>query len=111
MPSTNTYLTGKGFEMKNLDLEDFARVLAPPVTVRPAGDPADWHYIPVGLGWGFYIPEKDFQFALEQASLQHRIWFVANMRDGRVKHSTSRDALYNDPHCNGEIAWIHPNGS
>lgn len=65
-------------------------------------------YIPVGIGFGFWVPKADYALAKARAIETGKIHFVGLVRGGGALVSSSRETLLNDPICTGEIAWIFP---
>jgi hypothetical protein len=65
-------------------------------------------WIQVGLGIGFWLPERAYTIAKGLANQTGKPQFVGLDRNGAAIHSTSRDALRLDPKATGEIAWIFP---
>lgn len=67
----------------------------------------DGHYVQVGLGFGFYVPESDYQELQRLANTTGRIQFLGITRDGNPLYG-SRDAITAHPDSAGCIAWIVP---
>lgn len=86
----------------------FAAILGP-LTSRP-GIEQGGHFIQVGVCSGFYIPEADYQLALDRANESGKVQFVGLAKNGSGIHAT-REALHVDPNCDGYIAWIFPEAS
>lgn len=67
----------------------------------------DGHYVQVGMGLGFYVPEADFQIVQRLANESRKVQFLSVDRLGRPLYG-SRDELLTNPECAGVIAWIVP---
>lgn len=65
------------------------------------------HYIQVGLGTGFYIPESAYQAAQAHANETRTVQFVGVARNGAALFGT-RDEIHADPDSSGVVAWIFP---
>jgi hypothetical protein len=68
------------------------------------------HYIQIGLGTGFYIPECDYQAALTRANDLHQVQFVGVTKGGQAIHGTHEE-IHGHPESAGVIAWIMPGGA
>ncbi|HEY2351968.1 MAG TPA: hypothetical protein VGH83_05625 [Candidatus Acidoferrum sp.] len=67
------------------------------------------HYVQIGIGIGFYVPEDAFQCVQSIANETGQTQFLGVTKDGRALH-TSRDELLAQPDLAGGIAWIVPQG-
>ncbi|HET6220151.1 MAG TPA: hypothetical protein VFE27_24195 [Acidobacteriaceae bacterium] len=67
----------------------------------------DGHYVQVGMGVGFYVPEADFQTVQRLANETGKVQFLSVDRLGRPLRG-SREELLANPECAGVIAWITP---
>lgn len=85
----------------------FGALLGPIMPRSMGGKEEGGHFIPIGLGGGFYIPEADFQLAQGHANITGKVQFVGLAKDGSAIHAT-REALHVDANCDGFIAWIFP---
>lgn len=65
------------------------------------------HWVQVGMGIGFYVPEEAYQCVQAIADDTRRVQFLAVTKDGRAIHA-SRDELVSNPEVSGGIAWIVP---
>lgn len=65
------------------------------------------HYIQIGLGTGFYVPEADFQQVQERADETRQVQFLGVTKEGTPIHGT-RDDIHANPQSAGLIAWIVP---
>ena len=65
------------------------------------------HYIQIGMGIGFYVPEADYQLAQSRANQTRLVQFLAVTRDGRAVHGSRRELLDRRDLAAG-IAWIVP---
>ncbi|HTH42865.1 MAG TPA: hypothetical protein VL498_06855 [Terracidiphilus sp.] len=65
------------------------------------------HYVQVGIGLGFYVPEADFETVQRLANETRKVQFLSVDRLGRPLYG-SREDLLNNPDCAGVIAWIVP---
>jgi len=65
------------------------------------------HYIQIGLGTGFYIPESDYEAAQSRANEMRQVQFVGVTRAGIPIHGT-RDEIHANPESAGLVAWIFP---
>lgn len=81
-----------------------ADLLADPMTLGPL---TQGHYIQVGMGTGFYVPEADYQLALARATESRAVQFLGVTKAGAAIHGT-RDDIHQHPHSAGVIAWIFP---
>jgi hypothetical protein len=65
------------------------------------------HYIQVGMGFGFYVPEADFAELQKLANVTHRIQFLGVTTTGEPIYGT-REEIHARPDSAGLIAWIVP---
>lgn len=65
------------------------------------------HYVQIGLGTGFYIPESDYEQAQAAADETRKCQFVGVTKAGYGLHGTREEILEN-PESSGVIAWIFP---
>lgn len=65
------------------------------------------HYIQIGLGTGFYIPEADYQAAQARANELRAVQFVGITKGGKALHGT-RDEIHGNRDSAGLVAWIFP---
>ena len=77
-----------------------------PVNVGPL---QSGHYVQVGLGMGFYVPESDFEALQERANQTHKIQFLGVTKAG-IPLTGSREQILDDPNTAGVCAWIVPAG-
>jgi hypothetical protein len=81
-----------------------ADLLADPMNLGPLDR---GHYIQIGLGTGFYIPEADYQTAQSLANESRQVQFVGVTKAGLAIHGT-REEIHANPESAGVIAWIMP---
>lgn len=67
------------------------------------------HYIQIGMGLGFYVPESDYQLAKRTANATHRVQFLGVTLGGDPIHA-SREEILNREDSAGLVAWILPDG-
>lgn len=65
------------------------------------------HYVQVGMGMGFYVPEEAFQSAQSKANLTGKIQFLGVTKNGVQIHGT-REEILDHPNSAGVVAWIVP---
>jgi hypothetical protein len=73
------------------------------------GPLTDGHYVQLGIGMGFYVPEADYQIAQRRANETLKVQFLSVDSLGRALHGT-REELLGNPECKAGIAWIVPQG-
>lgn len=88
-----------------LDMVALARSLA--ICPSVVGPLTEGHYVQLGLGLGFYVPESDFQVAQQRANETGKVQFLGISKDGRALHGT-REEIKAMPDLAGQIAWIVP---
>jgi hypothetical protein len=65
------------------------------------------HYIQVGIGTGFYVPEDDFQTLQARANETHTVQFLGVTKAGAPILGT-REEIHANPESAGLVAWIMP---
>jgi len=65
------------------------------------------HYVQLGMGMGFYVPEADYELAQYRANETGKVQFLAVDKAGNALHGTREELLAN-PEMSGQIAWIVP---
>jgi len=78
--------------------------LAEPIVLGPLDR---GHYIQVGLGTGFYVPEAEYQQAQAQANETRSVQFIGVTKAGAAIRGT-RDEIHANPDSSGVVAWIMP---
>ena len=90
-----------------MTMKEFFRGLDPlaPMNLGPLDR---GHYIQIGLGTGFYVPESDFQLVQGRANETGRVQFLGVTKAGAPIHGT-RDEIHANSESAGLVAWIMPN--
>lgn len=63
------------------------------------------HYVQVGMGMGFYVPEESYQAVQQIANETGRVQFLTVDKEGQPIHGTRDECLERG---NGCVAWIVP---
>ena len=87
---------------------DLARELAFP-SPSLVGPLTSGHYVQIGMGMGFYVPEEDYQRVQALADETRKVQFLGVTRNGQPL-TGRRDEINNHPESAGMIAWIVPQG-
>jgi hypothetical protein len=86
-----------------LQFESLVRLASP----RNFGPLTAGHYVQVGLGFGFYVPELDFAELQALANVTRNIQFLCVTKAGAPLYGT-REEILEHPESAGVVAWIVP---
>lgn len=67
------------------------------------------HYVQIGMGLGFYVPEAAFQAAQAAANESRKVQFLGVTKAGEPITGT-RESIFDHPESAGLVAWIVPAG-
>jgi hypothetical protein len=76
---------------------------------RNLGPLSTGHYVQIGMGLGFYVPERDYADLQALANVTRRTQFLGITKTGEPLFGT-REEIAAHPESAGLIAWIAPQG-